>query len=217
MSETPIDLESVTAIEIRDVDLDGQRLRAGIRRARDSTTPLLVFNGIGANLELVQPFVEALEGVEVVVFDVPGVGGSPAPTLPYRFTSLAWLADKLMKRLGYATQVDVLGVSWGGALAQQFAHQFSSRCRRLILASTSAGAIMVPGKLSVLSKLIPAKSRRRALWRRISAQSSLAPGTQSPHPSAARPRLFLPAVCRVGLDQPALARLAAAAHAGHAR
>ena len=131
MSETPIDLESVTGIEIRDVDLDGQRLRAGIRRARDSTTPLLVFNGIGANLELVQPFVEALEGVEVVVFDVPGVGGSPAPTLPYRFTSLAWLADKLMKRLGYATQVDVLGVSWGGALAQQFAHQFSSRCRRL--------------------------------------------------------------------------------------
>ena len=91
MSETPIDLESVTGIEIRDVDLDGQRLRAGIRRARDSTTPLLVFNGIGANLELVQPFVEALEGVEVVVFDVPGVGGSPAPTLPYRFTSLAWL------------------------------------------------------------------------------------------------------------------------------
>ena len=154
MSETPIDLESVTGIEIRDVDLDGQRLRAGIRRARDSTTPLLVFNGIGANLELVQPFVEALEGVEVVVFDVPGVGGSPAPTLPYRFTSLAWLADKLMKRLGYATQVDVLGVSWGGALAQQFAHQFSSRCRRLILASTSAGAIMVPGKLSVLSQLI---------------------------------------------------------------
>ena len=131
MSEAPIDLESVTGIEIRDVDLDGQRLRAGIRRARDSTTPLLVFNGIGANLELVQPFVEALEGVEVVVFDVPGVGGSPAPTLPYRFTSLAWLADKLMKRLGYATQVDVLGVSWGGALAQQFAHQFSSRCRRL--------------------------------------------------------------------------------------
>jgi len=55
MSETPIDLESVTGIEIRDVDLDGQRLRAGIRRARDSTTPLLVFNGIGANLELVQP------------------------------------------------------------------------------------------------------------------------------------------------------------------
>jgi len=78
----PDDLESVTGIEIRDVDLDGQRLRAGIRRARDSTTHCCI-QCIGANLELVQPFVEALEGVEVVVFDVPGVGGSPAPTLPY--------------------------------------------------------------------------------------------------------------------------------------
>src|SRR5260370_15752315 len=137
MRENANDLESVDGIEIRDVGLDGQRLRAGIRRARDSTTPLLVFNGIGANLELVQPFVEALEGVEVVVFDVPGVGGSPAPTLPYRFTSLAWLADKLMRRLGYAKQVDVLGVSWGGALAPQFALRFSCRLRLMILDSTS--------------------------------------------------------------------------------
>jgi pimeloyl-ACP methyl ester carboxylesterase len=41
--------------------------------------PLLIFNGIGANLELLEPFVEALGDVEVIIFDVPGVGGSPTP------------------------------------------------------------------------------------------------------------------------------------------
>jgi poly(3-hydroxyalkanoate) depolymerase len=141
-------------MEVRNVDLDGQELRVGIRRGAGKLPPLLMFNGIGANLELVHPLVDALDPVEVVIFDVPGVGGSPAPALPYRFSMLALLADRLMTRLGYGEQVDVLGVSWGGALAQQFAHQFPKRCRRLVLASTSAGAIMVPGKLSVLSKLL---------------------------------------------------------------
>jgi poly(3-hydroxyalkanoate) depolymerase len=141
-------------MEIRDVDVDGQPLRVGVRSGRGKLPPLLMFNGIGANLELVYPLVDALEEREVVIFDVPGVGGSPAPALPYRLAAVALLADKLLTRLGYREQADVLGVSWGGALAQQFAHQCSARCRRLILASTSAGVIMVPGKLSVLSKLI---------------------------------------------------------------
>src|SRR5262249_57908530 len=48
----------------------------------------------------------------------------------------------------------VIGVSWGGALAQTFAFQFPDRCRKLILAATSPGAIMVPGKLSVMMKLL---------------------------------------------------------------
>jgi poly(3-hydroxyalkanoate) depolymerase len=59
-----------------------------------------------------------------------------------------------MTKLGHEAPFDVLGVSWGGALAQQFAHQFPGRCRRLILASTSPGALMVPGKLSVLATLV---------------------------------------------------------------
>ena len=82
-----------------------------------------------------------------------GGGGSPAPTLPYRFRGLARLANDLLDELGYRGQVDAIGVSWGGALAQTFAFHFPDRCRRLILAATSPGVIMVPGKLSVLMKL----------------------------------------------------------------
>jgi poly(3-hydroxyalkanoate) depolymerase len=110
-------------------------------------------NGIGANLELLQSFVDALDrAIEVICFDVPGVGGSPPPAIPYRFATLAWLIARMLDQLGYA-QVDVLGISWGGGLAQQFALQHRARCRRLVLASTATGALMVPGRPAVLAKL----------------------------------------------------------------
>ncbi|HET6659194.1 MAG TPA: poly(3-hydroxyalkanoate) depolymerase [Rubrobacter sp.] len=142
-------------IEIRHVNVGGQLLRVGVRpRSASSGPTLLLLNGIGANIELADPFVDELvhEGIEVVNFDVPGVGGSPTPPMPYRLPGLARLAARMLDALGY-DEVDVLGVSWGGALAQQFARQFPHRCRRLILASTGTGAIMVPGRPSVLVKL----------------------------------------------------------------
>jgi len=139
-------------VEISLRDVGGQVLRVGVRRGDKARPPLLLFNGIGANLELVAPFLDALDGQEAILFDVPGVGGSPAPTLPYRPSTIARLSARLLDQLGYG-QVDVLGVSWGGALAQQFAFQQGKRCRRLILAATSPGHLMVPGQLPVLLKL----------------------------------------------------------------
>jgi len=139
-------------VEISLRDIGGQVLRVGVRRGAKAGPPLLLFNGIGANLELAAPFLDALDGHEVILFDVPGVGGSPAPTLPYRPSTMARLSARLLDQLGYE-QVDVLGVSWGGALAQQFAFQQGQRCRRLILAATSPGHLMVPGQLAVLLKL----------------------------------------------------------------
>src|ERR1700722_3290605 len=146
--------ESACSMQIQSIDLDGQTLRVGTWRGSDASPPLLIFNGIGANLELVEPFVTALEDVSVVIFDIPGVGGSPAPVVPYRFSTLSVLADKLLTRLGFDGVVDVLGVAWGGALAQRCALLFPERCRRLILAAPPPGVIRGPGKLSVLSNLI---------------------------------------------------------------
>ncbi|HET9689018.1 MAG TPA: poly(3-hydroxyalkanoate) depolymerase [Pseudolabrys sp.] len=133
-------------------EVEGRTLRVGVRRSEETLTPLLLFNGIGANIELVEPFLDALDGPEAVVFDVPGVGGSPAPWRPYRPCTLARLSARLLDQLGHE-QVDVLGVSWGGAIAQQFAFQHGKRCRRLVLAATSPGHLMVPGKLTVLLKM----------------------------------------------------------------
>jgi poly(3-hydroxyalkanoate) depolymerase len=142
-------------------DIGGQTLRVGIRRGDKARPPLLLFNGIGASIELAEPFIDALEGPEAIIFDVPGVGGSPPPKLPYRPSTLARLSAQLLDELGHQ-QVDVLGVSWGGALAQQFAHQETNRCRRLILAATSPGALMVPGRLTVLLKMATPRRYRDA-------------------------------------------------------
>jgi poly(3-hydroxyalkanoate) depolymerase len=133
-------------------EVEGQTLRVGIRRGEKARPPLLLFNGIGANIELVEPLLDALDGPEAIIFDVPGVGGSPSPWLPYRPSTLARLSAQLLDQLGRA-QVDVLGLSWGGALAQQFAFQQGKRCRRLVLAATSPGHLMVPAKLTVLLKM----------------------------------------------------------------
>jgi poly(3-hydroxyoctanoate) depolymerase len=138
--------------QVEYVEVDGVNLRVATQQGR-ANPPLLLFNGIGANLELCFPFMEAMPEREIVIFDVPGVGRSQMSWRLRRFSGLARLARKLLDRLGYRS-VDVIGVSWGGALAQQFARQYPDRCRRLILAATSPGAVMVPGRPSALSKMI---------------------------------------------------------------
>lgn len=131
----------------------GRRIRYAVRRGDRARPPLLILNGLGANIELAQPFIDALAGPAIVIFDVPGVGGSPTPPMPYRPSSVARLAEGLLDHLGYG-EADVLGVSWGGAIAQQFAFQHPSRCRRLVLAATAPGAVMVPGNPAVLLQML---------------------------------------------------------------
>src|SRR5208337_3265258 len=51
------------------------------------------------------------------IFDIPGVGGSPLPRLPYRPSTVARWAAGLMRQLG-SDRIDVAGVSWGGGIAR---------------------------------------------------------------------------------------------------
>jgi len=115
--------------------------------------PLVLCNGIGASLDLLRPFVEQLDpSIPVIRFDVPGVGGSELPRLPYTFATLACTVGRILDDLGH-DEVDVLGISWGGGLAQQFALQNPLRCRRVVLVSTATGSLMVPAHPRVLSKM----------------------------------------------------------------
>jgi poly(3-hydroxyalkanoate) depolymerase len=131
----------------------GQQIRVKVREG--TGVPLVLCNGIGASLEVLDPLVEQLDpDTTVVRFDVPGTGGSPDSPLPYGFPYLAAVLGRLLRKLGIDGQVDILGLSWGGALAQQFAFQNPRRCRRLILVSTGTGAIMVPGGPAILAKMV---------------------------------------------------------------
>jgi poly(3-hydroxyalkanoate) depolymerase len=131
----------------------GQQIRVNVRKG--SGVPLVLCNGIGASLEVLDPLVDQLDpDTTVVRFDVPGTGGSPDSPLPYGFPYLAAVLGQLLRKLGINGRVDILGLSWGGALAQQFAFQNPRRCRRLILVSTGTGAVMVPGGPRVLAKMM---------------------------------------------------------------
>jgi poly(3-hydroxyoctanoate) depolymerase len=138
--------------DIRTLQVAGQDLRAAVMGPADAERTLLVFNGIGASLETVAPFAERFRRTRIVTFDVPGVGGSPPPKLPYRLSWLSRLAGRLLDQLDIGV-LDVFGVSWGGALAQQFVYDHPERSRTLTLAATSAGFVMVPGDPRVLAKL----------------------------------------------------------------
>ena len=130
----------------------GRRIRYDVRLGDARRTPLLLCCGIGAGFEVLQPVVDALDRT-VIRFDVPGVGGSQVGLLPDGIPRLAWMVDRMLAQLGF-DEVDVLGLSWGGALAQQLAAQHRRRVRRLILVSTGTGALMVPGRPTTLLRMI---------------------------------------------------------------
>jgi len=105
--------------------------------------------------------------VEVIRFDPPGIGGSPLRARPYWFSGLCRLIAGMLTELGY-DQVDVLGISWGGGVAQHFAAFQRARCRRLVLVATATGTMMLPGRPSVLVHLLtPRRYLDRAYLQRV--------------------------------------------------
>jgi len=85
-----------------------------------------------------EPLARRLLGRRLIMLDMPGTGASPALPVAMRMTGYARLVVRLLDQLGIE-QFDVLGYSWGGALAQQLAHTAPSRVRSLVLAATMPG------------------------------------------------------------------------------
>lgn len=150
----------------------GQHLRLSVHgRPRPGVAPLLLISGIGAPLELYEPLRDALGDRLTVAFDAPGVGGSPTPLYPPTMRCLARIVADLIDEVGHdlsapdaavtadgtaapgAMQMDVLGLSWGGALAQELAHRHPDRVRRLVLAATTPGIVSVPGHPAAMAVL----------------------------------------------------------------
>ncbi|MGY1811613.1 poly(3-hydroxyalkanoate) depolymerase [Blastococcus sp. SYSU D00820] len=182
--------------DVRTVSAAGRSLRVSVRAGDDGVPPLLLMNGIGASLEVLQPLVDALDPRRTVIrFDVPGVGGSPRPVVPYVLGTLTPVVAGMLSRLGYDRPVDVLGLSWGGGLAQHFAVQHRRRCRRLVLAATGTGSLMVPAAPRVLGRMLtPRRHRDPEYARRIAGD--IYGGTMRSDPD--RAARVLHAAARVG-------------------
>lgn len=145
-------------------DEDVSELRVGRRLLRVSdrpgtdpdAPPLLLLMGLGGNIEMWEPLrtkLAAAGGMRTVAFDIPGTGGSPASRFPRSLPLLGRLTVRLLDRLGI-DQADVLGLSWGGMLAQQLALTSRRRVRRLVLANTNFGMGSVPGAPAALRHLL---------------------------------------------------------------
>lgn len=133
------------------VTVGGLRLNVSVS-GRAGETPLVLLGGIGAPLELWEPFRLAF-GSETVAIDAPGVGGSEKLPWPYSMRKIARVFDSLLDQMGYGV-VDVLGFSWGGGVAQHLALIRGQRLRRLVLVSTGYGVGSVPADPSALLHLL---------------------------------------------------------------
>lgn len=103
--------QSVTAPKVRSPGSDSLPLQtrsahvrgADIRtKVRSGTrpVPLLLVNGIGTSIEVLQPLVDALDPeIEVIRFDVSGVGGSSNASTPYRFSGMSHILGAVLDRL----------------------------------------------------------------------------------------------------------------------
>lgn len=151
------------------VSVDGLSLRVSIRGAG---RPVLLIMGLGGNLGMWNALERELipRGLQTIAFDAPGTGESSGWRRPRRMPAIARVVDHLVTTLGFA-EVDVIGVSLGGAIAQQLAHQAPGRVRRLVLAATMPGLGGLPGNPTVLAKMMtPRRYTDPAYFRQVAGE-----------------------------------------------
>jgi poly(3-hydroxyoctanoate) depolymerase len=157
------------------VRVDGHLIRV-------STTgegrPLLLIMGLGGNIEMWDPLERALtrRGVQTIAYDASGTGESPPRLVPLGMHGLARQAAHVLDALGLP-DADVLGVSFGGAVAQELTLANPHRVRRLVLASTTCGLGGVPGNPVALALLATPLRYYSPAFLRLTASILYGPGT----------------------------------------
>ena len=117
---------------IGDIDIHYER--------RGEGEPLLFISGTGGDLRNTPnvfdgPYPKAFD---LVAYDQRGLGQTAKPDIPYSMADYADDAARLMDHLGWES-ANVLGVSFGGMVAQELVLRHPAKIRRLVLACTSPG------------------------------------------------------------------------------
>ena len=127
---------------------------------------LLFCNGSGMTVDDLRPLLEIVgQGLELLAWDYRGLGRSPRVTDPYTMTDLADDAVAVLDAAGWESCC-LMGLSFGGMVAQEFAVTHPQRVQRLALACTSAGGEC--GASYPLERLAELdETRRNARWRTL--------------------------------------------------
>ncbi|NNE73742.1 MAG: alpha/beta fold hydrolase, partial [Acidimicrobiales bacterium] len=137
--------------------------------------PALLISGTGNDLRRSFPDRSPLNKVCTTThFDQRGLGQSAKPDTTYSMADYADDAAGLLDALGIAEAV-VMGVSFGGMVAQNLVARHPGRARKLVLACTSAGgAGGSSADLLALSKL-PVAERLAASMAIVDTRLATAP------------------------------------------
>jgi 3-oxoadipate enol-lactonase len=138
---------------------------------------LLVISGTGGDLRRSPSIFEVpiAQHFEILAYDQRGLGQTSRPDIPYTMVDYADDANALLDAVGWDRCL-VMGISFGGMVAQEFALRYPQRVERLVLACTSSGG---PGGASYplheladlpveeyARSMIPLRDiRQHAIWR----------------------------------------------------
>lgn len=166
--------------------------------------PLLFFNGSGGDLRRKPNIFDSplATRFELLCHDQRGLGSTDKPEGVYTMADYAEDGAALLNALGWE-RCRVVGVSFGGMVAQEFAIRFPSRVERLVLACTSsggAGGASYP--LHELSDLPPDERARRVV---ALADARFDAAWQAAHPDRFQALVAMAAASEDGVDAAARA------------
>jgi pimeloyl-ACP methyl ester carboxylesterase len=121
------------AVEVRHIEIHGHRVGY---RSGGSGPVIVLIHGLAASSatwRFVMPMLT--EQFTVIAPDLLGHGDSDKPRGDYSLGAFASGVRDLLLALGH-DRATVVGHSFGGGVAMQFAYQFPERCERLVLVSS---------------------------------------------------------------------------------